>query len=108
MNVKWKQLSCSDKFNSIEIGFAENKKVLENKLMNKEFILLGRKTGKKTNLNLLIKILKELDIKCSNDLLDTLNYKYSNTLIRHLSILGWPIGNSLHKQRKIKKELSCA
>jgi hypothetical protein len=25
--------------------------------------------------------------------------------MRHLSILGWPIGKSLYKQRKIKKEL---
>ena len=98
----------SDRFNLIKIGFAENKKVLETKLIHEEFILLGYKAGKKTNLNLLTKILNELDVKYSSNLLDTLNLKYSNTLIRHLSILGWPIGYSIHKQRKIKKELSCA
>jgi len=28
--------------------------------------------------------------------------------MRHLYTLGWPIGRSLYKQRKIKKELLCA
>ena len=98
----------SDRFNIVEIGFAENKKVLETKLIHEEFILLGCKAGKKNNLNLITKILNELDVKYSYDLLDTLIVKYSNTLIRHLSILGWPIGDSIQKQRKIKKELSCA
>ena len=32
----------------------------------------------------------------------------STSLIRHLSTLGWPVGKSLYKQRKIKKELSYA
>ena len=37
-----------------------------------------------------------------------LNTRYSNILIRHLSTLGWPVGRSLYKQRKIKKQLSLA
>ena len=92
----------SDKFNSIEIGFVKNNKIIEKKLLNSDQILLDKKRGKKKDLNLLIKTLNELDSNFSNKL----NFKYSNNLIRHLSTLGWPVGRSLYKQRKIKKELS--
>ena len=94
----------SDRFNSIEVGFAENDKILKKKVLQSNLILLDKKIGKKQDLNLLIKTLNELNINLSGKL----NYKYSNTLIRHLSILGWPVGRSLYKQRKIKKELSFA
>ena len=94
----------SDAFNSLKVGFAENDKVLEKKLSSKALILLDMKKGKKKDLFLLITTLKELGIKYSEDLY----FKYSNSLIRHLSTLGWPIGRSLYKQRKIKKELICA
>jgi len=94
----------SDKFNLIEIGFAENSEILETKLMEKKFILLDKKKGKKRELNLLIRTLNEFNIKFSADL----NFQYSNILMKHLSVLGWPVGRSLYKQRKIKKELSCA
>ena len=92
----------SDRFNSIEVGFAENDKILKNKLLQSDLILLDRKKGKKQDLNLLIKTLNELEISFSS----RLNLRYSNILIRHLSTLGWPVGRSLYKQRKIKKELS--
>ena len=94
----------SDKFNSIEVGFAENNKTIQNKLLQSDLILLDKKIGKEQDLNLLIKTLNELDINFSNKL----NFKYSKILIRHLSTLGWPIGRSLYKQRKIKKEISFA
>ncbi|WP_041710573.1 hypothetical protein [Prochlorococcus marinus] len=94
----------SDKFNLIEVGFAENNKILQNKVLHSEFILLDKKMGKQQDLNLLIKTLKELDMNFSKKL----NITYSNILIRHLSTLGWPVGRSLYKQRKIKKELSLA
>ena len=94
----------SDEFNSLNIGFAENDKVLEKKLSSKAFILLDMKKGNKKELFLLITTLKELGIKYS----ENLYFKYSSSLMRHLSTLGWPIGRSLHKQRKIKKELLCA
>ena len=94
----------SDEFNSLKVGFAENDKVLGEKLLNKSLILLDMKKGNKKDLFLLINTLKELGIKYS----DNLYFKYSGTLMRHLTILGWPIGKSLHKQRKIKKELLCA
>ena len=94
----------SDRFNSIEVGFAENDKILKNKLLQSDLILLDKKKGKKQDLNLLIKTLNELDINFSS----RLNFRYSNILIRHLSTLGWPVGQSLYKQRKIKKELSLA
>ena len=92
----------SDKFNSIEVGFAKNNKIIEKILLKSDQILLDKKRGKEKNLNLLIKTLNEFDCNLSNKL----NFKYSNILIRHLSTLGWPVGRSLYKQRKIKKELS--
>ena len=94
----------SDRFNSIEVGFAENDKILKNKLLSSDLILLDKKKGKKQDLNLLIKTLNELDINFSSKL----NFRYSNILIRHLSTLGWPVGRSLYKHRRIKKELSFA
>ena len=94
----------SDEFNSLKVGFAENDKVLEKKLSSKVLILLDMKKGNKKDLILLINTLKELDIKYS----DNFYFKYSRSLMRHLSTLGWPIGRSLYKQRKIKKELLCA
>ena len=94
----------SDEFSSLNIGFAENDKVLEKKLSSKAFILLDMKKGNKKELFLLITTLKELGIKYS----DNLYFKYSSSLMRHLPTLGWPIGRSLYKQRKIKKELLCA
>jgi len=93
----------SDEFNSLKVGFAENDKVLE-KLSSEALILLDMKKGNKKDLFLLITTLKELGIKYS----DNLYFKYSGSLMRHLSTLGWPIGRTLYKQRKIKKELLCA
>ena len=94
----------SDKFDSLKVGFAENDKVLEKKLSSIGLILLDRKKGSKKDLFLLITTLKELGIKYS----DNFYFKYSSSLMRHLSTLGWPVGRSLYKQRKIKKELVCA
>ena len=92
----------SDRFNSIEVGFAENNKILQKKVLRGDSILLDKRRGKEQELNLLIKTLNELDINFSSKF----NFKYSNIIIRHLSTLGWPVGRSLYKQRKIKKELS--
>ena len=94
----------SDEFNSLKVGFAENDKVLEKILSSKALILLDMKKGNKKDLCLLITTLKEFGIKYS----DNYYFKYSSSLMRHLSTLGWPIGRSLFKQRKIKKELLCA
>ena len=91
----------SDVFNSIKVGFAENEMVLEKNLSNEELILLESKKGKKKDLFLLITTLKELGIKYS----DNFDFKYSSSLMRHLYTLGWPVGRSLYKPRKIRKEL---
>ena len=90
----------SDQFNSLKVGFAENNKVLEKKLSSEALILLDMKKGNKKDLCLLITTLKELGIRYS----DNFYFKYSRSLMRHLSTLGWPVGISLYKQRKIKKE----
>ncbi len=94
----------SYKFNSLKVGFAENDKVLEKKISSNALILLDKKKGNKKDLFLIKTTLEELGIKYS----DNLYLKYSSSLMRHLSTLGWPIGRSLYKQRKIKKELLCA
>jgi len=94
----------SDAFNKLKVGFAENEKVLEKKLSSEALILLDMKKGKKKDLCLLIITLNELGIKHS----DNFYFKYSGSLMKHLSTLGWPVGRSLYKQRKIKKELVCA
>ena len=94
----------SDEFNSLKVGFAENDKVLEKKLSSEALILLDMKKGKKKDLCLLITTLKERGINYS----ENLHFKYSSSLMRHLSTLGWPVGRSLYKQRRIKKELLCA
>ena len=94
----------SDEFNSLKVGFAENDKVLEKKLSSEELLLLDMQKGNKKDLFLLITTLKELGIKYS----ENFYFKYSSSLVRHLSTLGWPVGRSLYKQRKIKTELVCA
>ena len=94
----------SDEFNSIKVGFAKNDKDLEKKLSSEKLILLDKKKGNKKDVFLLITTLKELGIKYS----DNFYFKYSSSLMRHLSTLSWPVGRSLYKQRKIKKELVCA
>ena len=94
----------SDEFDSLKVGFAKNDKALEKKLSSESSILLDIKKGNKKDLFLLLTTLKELGIKYS----DNLHFKYSGSLMRHLSTLGWPIGRSLYKQRTIKKEIVCA
>jgi len=94
----------SDAFNSLKVGFAKTDKVLEKKLSSESLILLDMKKGKKKDLFLLITTLNELGIKYS----DNFYFQYSGSLMKHLSTLGWPVGKSLYKQRKIKKELVCA
>ena len=91
----------SDNSNLIEVGFTQNNKILENKLMNKKFILLDKKKGSLKELRTLKRTLEELGL-C---ILNNKYYKYSELLIRHLNTLGWPIGRSLYKQRVIKKKI---
>ena len=94
----------SDRFNSIEVGYAENDKILRTKVLQSDLILLDKKIGRAKDLDLLIKTLNEFNIYFSRKL----TFKYSDILIKHLSTLGWPVGRSLYKQRKINKKLSFA
>ena len=91
----------SDNSNLIEVGFTKSNKILENKLMNKKFILLDKKKGSLKELRTLKRTLKELGLL----ILNNKYYKYSELLIRHLHTLGWPVGRSLYKQRVIKKKI---
>ncbi len=91
----------SDNSNLIEVGFTQNNKILEKKLMNKKFILLDKKKGSLKELRTLKRTLEELGLL----ILNNKYYEYSELLIRHLHTLGWPIGRSLYKQRVIKKKI---
>ena len=91
----------SDRLNLVEIGFAENKNILNNKLIQEKFILLDQKRGSLMELNILIETLKQLGVS----LLNNKYFKYKNSYLRHLNTLGWPIGNSLYKQRIIRKKI---
>ena len=91
----------SDRLNLVEIGFAENKNILNNKLIREKFILLDQKSGSLMELNILIKALKQLGVS----LLNNKYFKYKNSYLRHLNTLGWPIGNSLYKQKLIRKKI---
>ena len=91
----------SDRLNLLEIGFAENKNILNNKLIQEKFILLDQKSGSLMELNILIKALKQLGVL----LLNNKYFKYKNSYLRHLNTLGWPIGKSLYKQNLIRKKI---
>ena len=91
----------SDRLNLLEIGFAENKNILNNKLIQEKFILLDQKSGSIMELNILIETLKQLGVS----LLNNKYFKYKNSYLRHLNTLGWPIGKSLYKQKLIRKKI---
>ena len=91
----------SDRLNLVEIGFAENKNILNKKLIQEKFILLDQKSGSIMELNILIETLKQLGIT----LLNNKYFRYTNSYLRHLNTLGWPIGNSLYKQKLIRKKI---
>ena len=91
-----------DKYNYLEVGFAKDKKEFESKLRESKLILLDKKEGNAFDLYLLKKTLKEIGLETVNNKY----YLYSEITMRHLCVLGWPIGKSLYKTRKIKKELS--
>jgi len=91
----------SDRLNLVEIGFAENKNILDSKLIQEKFILLDQKSGSLMELNILIETLKQLGVS----LLNNRYFKYKNSYLRHLNTLGWPIGKSLYKQNLIRKKI---
>ena len=90
----------SDRLNLLEIGFAENQNILNNKLIQEKFILLDQKRGSLMELNILIETLKQLGVS----LLNNKYFKYKNSYLRYLNTLGWPIGKSLYKQKLIRKK----
>ena len=90
----------SDRLNLLEIGYAENKNILKNKLIKEKFILLDQKSGSLMELKILIKTLKQLGVS----ILNNKYFKYKNSYLRHLNTLGWPIGKSLYKQKLIRKK----
>ena len=94
----------SDDSNLIEVGFVQSIKMLENKLMHEKLILLDKKKGSLKELKTLKRTLEEFGLL----ILNNKYYQYTDLLIRHLHILGWPVGRSIYKQRVIKKKLHYA
>lgn len=92
----------SDKFNLLEVGYTPSNQSLNEILLGNKLILLDKKAGNFFQLKLLKNTLNQLDI----NVLDDRYYEYTNTTIRYLNILGWPIGNSLYKRRRIKKQIA--
>ena len=92
----------SDKFNLLEVGYAPNNQSLNKILLSNKLVLLDKKVGNFFQLKLLKNTLNQLGI----NVLDDRYYEYTNTTIRYLNILGWPIGNSLYKRRRIKKQIA--
>ena len=92
----------SDKLNLLEVGYTPNNQSLNKILLGNKYILLDKKVGNLFQLKLLKNTLNQLSIK----LLDDRYYESTNTTIRYLNILGWPIGNSLYKRRRIKKQIA--
>jgi len=92
----------SDKFNLLEVGYTPSNQSLNKILLGNKLILLDKKAGNFFQLKLLKNTLNQLDI----NVLDDRYYEYTNTTIRYLNILGWPIGNSLYKRRRIKKQIA--
>ena len=91
----------SDRLNLVEIGFVENKNILNDKLIQEKLILLDKKNGSLMELNILIETLKQLGVS----LLNNKYFKYKDSYLRHLNTLGWPVGKSLYKQKIVRKKL---
>ena len=92
----------SDKLDLIEVGFARNNYIIEDKMNKTQSILLDKRIGRKTDLLLLKETLKNLGVVSLSKNL----YEHSSKTMRYLKILGWPIGNSLYKQKIIKKKFN--
>tara|TARA_Y100000589_G_C26905177_1_gene527935 strand:- start:207 stop:608 length:402 start_codon:yes stop_codon:yes gene_type:complete len=92
----------SDKSNLIEVGFTIDNKTIEDKLIDEKLILLDRKKGSLKDLRILKETLNQLGLFIFNNKY----YKCTELSLRHMNTLGWPIGNSLYKQRVIKKKIS--
>ena len=80
----------SDQFNSLKVGFAENDKVLEKKLLSERLILLEMRKGNKKDLFLLITTLKELGIKHSDNLFFRILNSFNETLV-YIRLAYWKI-----------------
>ena len=92
----------SDKSNIIEVGFTIDNKTIEDKLIEHKLILLDSKKGSLQDLRILKETLNQLGLFIFNNKY----YKCTELSLRHMKTLGWPIGNSLYKQRVIKKKIS--
>tara|TARA_Y100001968_G_scaffold217938_1_gene200565 strand:+ start:44750 stop:45148 length:399 start_codon:yes stop_codon:yes gene_type:complete len=71
------------------LGFTRSIELIEGPLFEKQFLIIGNRHGRESELNLLKSTLNELGhFKSQNS--DA--YKFSKSLIKHLELLGWPIG----------------
>lgn len=88
----------SDK--KIFIGYRNELSEIKKTYFNNDDSLIETRPGTKNELNLLKSTLLELGHSQENNFGC---YEYSQTLIRHLNILGWPIEKFFPKRNQIKK-----
>ncbi len=83
----------------IRIGFIQYLNKLKMIYQDIDYEILGQRKGTLKEERLLKATLNEMGFYTKNR---EGEYHYSNSLMRHLKILGWPIGNLLKQQRRIK------
>tara|TARA_Y100001968_G_C19243142_1_gene660491 strand:- start:473 stop:874 length:402 start_codon:yes stop_codon:yes gene_type:complete len=88
----------SDK--KIFIGYGNEPTQIKIDYFNHEDILIETRSGTKNELNILKATLLELG-HCQDNNFGF--YEYSQSLIRHLKILGWPIFNFFPEKNQIRK-----
>tara|TARA_B100000029_G_C17586850_1_gene961364 strand:+ start:450 stop:827 length:378 start_codon:yes stop_codon:yes gene_type:complete len=78
---------------TIKIGFCPNASDI-NQLNESSSLVAIKKNGSKRYEELVRSTLKELGFYPKNEEGD---YKYSKELVKHLKVLGWPIGKTIKK-----------
>ena len=94
--------TCYRKYDKkILIGYINSMRVLKELEMENGYSIIDKRWGSSNEPLILKKVLKEMGFNYQS--IDG-SYNYSESLLKHLSTLGWPIGN-LYKLNKIKKSL---
>ena len=86
--------------NEIRIGYIDKIEELEDYITKNDYEIIEQRLGNKRESKLLQVTLKEIGYKVSKK---SGNYMYSQKLISHLNILGWPTGKYKSKKKKLFK-----
>tara|TARA_B100001250_G_scaffold377023_1_gene365778 strand:+ start:383 stop:769 length:387 start_codon:yes stop_codon:yes gene_type:complete len=86
--------------NEIRIGYIDKIEELEDYITKNDYEIIEQRLGNKRESKLLQVTLKEIGYKVSKN---SGNYIYSQQLVSHLNILGWPTGKYKSKKKKLFK-----